>query len=379
MEFDKEEDVLGSLYALRGGLSAISAEYVRVRKADAEYHEELNTVADQAGGARYEAPKGTVEYAMWICNGGFDDELHRRYNQIQEKEIEDKSADYEDKIIDAHKNAVKKFVAMAVLILITGIILAALYFGIMLVEYDGKKGFDAILNINGYLILTGMCLCPPLAMLIASLVSMYQGIRYACSINRLKRELQEYQLKLQREIDEEHNRAETARKAIREYFKFLPQVKEEAREILGERNSVVKSSVKNCNAYYKALVAEFSPILDLRDWQHLDLVIYEIETRRADSIKEALQLVDRELQTERLERTMSEAAKSVCYTLQHGFRNLQHTIRSCCEEISDRLGAMSAQLESINNSVNIGNALQAQSNKMVAELLSNAQAVLVYD
>ncbi|MDE7379549.1 MAG: hypothetical protein K2N14_00725, partial [Clostridia bacterium] len=67
MDFEKSDNnILGELYALRGGLSAVSVEYDKARQADADFHEKLNTVADTAGGARYEAPQGTVDYYNWI-------------------------------------------------------------------------------------------------------------------------------------------------------------------------------------------------------------------------------------------------------------------------------------------------------------------------
>ena len=38
-------------------------------------------------------------------------------------------------------------------------------------------------------------------------------------------------------------------------------------------------------------------IKKLLDWSNLDLIIYYLETNRADTIKEALQLLDEEIRT----------------------------------------------------------------------------------
>lgn len=44
----------------------------------------------------------------------------------------------------------------------------------------------------------------------------------------------------------------------------------------------------------KALDNSYGDILDSRDWDKLDKIIYLLETHRADTVKEALQLIDRE-------------------------------------------------------------------------------------
>lgn len=41
------------------------------------------------------------------------------------------------------------------------------------------------------------------------------------------------------------------------------------------------------------LAVETFPLIDFRDWENIDLIIYYFETGRADDMKEALQLVDR--------------------------------------------------------------------------------------
>ncbi|MDE7453620.1 MAG: hypothetical protein K2N22_04350 [Clostridia bacterium] len=97
-----------------------------------------------------------------------------------------------------------------------------------------------------------------------------------------------------------------------------------------------------------ALKKRFDGLLDERDWKNLDLVIFYLETRRADSVKEALLLVDRELQTQRIEKMISMAAQQIDETLRMGFARLQSTLEVCFESISNQLADINTQLQALN-------------------------------
>lgn len=58
---------------------------------------------------------------------------------------------------------------------------------------------------------------------------------------------------------------------------------------------------------YSVLQKEYSSLLHERDWEYLDLVIFYLETGRADTMKEALQLVEREVQTQRIVDSVKQA------------------------------------------------------------------------
>ncbi len=166
----------------------------------------------------------------------------------------------------------------------------------------------------------------------------------------------------------------------------LPQNKERVRAILKEKDNRIAPISKSCNEFYMALAKRFNPLLDERDWAHLDLVIFELETRRADTVKEALQLVDRELQTERIQLTIVQATEQICYEIRRGFARLEATIVRCCEAICAQLAVMNVQLAGISeqlseltDSVNLGNALQAKANVTSSQLLSTVNHIRYYN
>ena len=78
-----------------------------------------------------------------------------------------------------------------------------------------------------------------------------------------------------------------------------------------------------CTGIYETLVKTYSGLLDPRDWGILDLIIWQLETRRADTIKEALQLADRETQTDRIVSTMQSASAAIAQSLEDGFTNMR--------------------------------------------------------
>ena len=78
---------------------------------------------------------------------------------------------------------------------------------------------------------------------------------------------------------------------------------------------------------------KYSRLLDERDWQYLDLIIFYFETGRADTMKEALQLVEREVQTQRITDKIEEATQRIV-----------DAIYTAASRISGQLGVISAQL-----------------------------------
>ncbi len=394
MELEKSEtDVLGSLYALRGGLSAISAEYDNVRRIDADFYEKLNCIADQAGGARDEAPKGTVEYGCWLVDGNFERLVKSRYDSISEQYIsDDKTDDWHSKISAYRRGAVKKFASMFLHLFITGLLLTGIICLVLYGSFDGETGAEAALRSTADKITLAILLLIPLATFIVSLTVMRKGINNAKSLKYAKRELLQYLNTVQQDRENEANKTRLARNEAQANIDKLPTVRNEAKKILAERNSVISVKVQSCTAFYRALSEQFNWLLDERDWQHLDLVIYQIETRRADSVKEALQLVDRELQTERIQRTIGVATQTIFNTLTCGFTRLQSSIDICCVKIGLNLCGVSdppdylptqikvqnTQLAALSDSVNVSKALMAKANVPSAQLFNEAHYAIQY-
>ncbi|MDE6474579.1 MAG: hypothetical protein K2L70_05720 [Clostridia bacterium] len=108
-----------------------------------------------------------------------------------------------------------------------------------------------------------------------------------------------------------------------------------------------------------ALKTTYSSILDIRDWENLDLVIYYYETGRADSIKEALQLVDLERRNNNLMNCIQQASNEISSSIKTGISELGSAMIQGFESLSAQINAQRIQtidalngLKSLNSKVN---------------------------
>lgn len=126
---------------------------------------------------------------------------------------------------------------------------------------------------------------------------------------------------------------------------MLPQTKRLAELEKDEHGKALQREVfDKTNPVYISLVQTYADLLDERDWQYLDLIIYYYETRRADSLKEALQLVDREKQTEMIASAVKAASSEICSSIHNAAQIMSVTIAECCKLICDNMNANTAAL-----------------------------------
>jgi hypothetical protein len=147
----------------------------------------------------------------------------------------------------------------------------------------------------------------------------------------------------------------------------------------------------------------YGDLLDMRDWCNLDIVLFSLETGRADSIKEALLIADKERQTERIVEAIEFAGKEICQTIETNFNKLQNNMVKCFSILSEQMslqtqtiikqiGGMKAQMVSLNDNINnsaeylseitsainMNNALLAKSNVTSATLAEDVKIVRNY-
>ena len=120
---------------------------------------------------------------------------------------------------------------------------------------------------------------------------------------------------------------------------------------------------ESCNALSDEL-AEKYPSISWRDWKYTDTLIYYFETGRADSVKEALQHLDREIQTNEIIKTIERSTNYIC-----------NTIRACTREITARLDRISEQLSEISFKQNIMIGQQALQTALMAKMASYSQSL----
>lgn len=119
---------------------------------------------------------------------------------------------------------------------------------------------------------------------------------------------------------------------------------QKALAIVSEDYEKVKSvSTKLSQEMYNALVAQFKSVLDIRDWEHIDLIIFNFETGRADTLKEALQQVDRRVQTDEIIEAIESAGSSIAATINVTMRELRSDLDKSFNRLSEQLAIQHAE------------------------------------
>ena len=163
-----------------------------------------------------------------------------------------------------------------------------------------------------------------------------------------------------------------------------------------EYNEAKSKIIHTVKVIYDVLTNEYSRTLDPRDWQNLDLIIFYYETGRADTIKEALQQVDRQRQLDTLVSAIQEATKSICRSIERTINTLKADINNCFSRLSTQLhnqhieqiqtlnsivssnAAVKESIKSIGESINLQNALLTKIEASSVQLVNDADYVLFY-
>lgn len=166
-------------------------------------------------------------------------------------------------------------------------------------------------------------------------------------------------------------------KIVAEY----PAWEEKAKQIVFQMEVEVNPMIDKCENLLEVLRKTYSFTIDERDWQYLDLIIFYLETGRADNMKEALVLVEREVQTQRIIDKIEEATQRICMT-----------IAAAAHRISRQLGVISAQLSVVTalqtvqlaqnsqmiKQIEFNNALIAKANTSSQKLMKDVAQVKSY-
>ncbi|MBQ4584831.1 MAG: hypothetical protein IJA82_01330 [Clostridia bacterium] len=130
------------------------------------------------------------------------------------------------------------------------------------------------------------------------------------------------------------------------------------------------ASVAFYKEFYPAFLAHFEKVLDPRDWCNLDLVIFILETGRADNLRDALIQVDGYRHTEAIVKAVSSASQAICRTIINEADRLQRAISTHVDTINSNLVAISKGQKALSDSLG---GINANINKQInATELQNA-------
>lgn len=204
------------------------------------------------------------------------------------------------------------------------------------------------------------------------------GIKHYAKRRELYDKISDYEraIKASSLMEEEYNLSKQA----------IPELEEKDNKAkLKLKTEPVKYLITS-NGIYDILVKEYSKLIDTRDWENLDLVIFYFETGRAKSMQEALQLVDRQRQNDRIVEAINEASYQVCNTINAGIEHIQNVVVGCAKVLSTQLDEIASQQKALGREISnlqisastMQNALKAKSNVSSNQLAEDIHQMRIY-
>ena len=152
---------------------------------------------------------------------------------------------------------------------------------------------------------------------------------------------------------------------------------------------ILPKSIAFIKSVKQAMLQESNGVISEYDWQNLDLLIFYLENGRADSLKEAYQLVDKQRQTDQIVSSIREASYHISSAINAGFNrlgalisgcfsNLSKQIQSNHREISDSISSLERTVKADNREMsarinNLNSTIMRESDRMVnAQEINNA-------
>lgn len=120
-------------------------------------------------------------------------------------------------------------------------------------------------------------------------------------------------------------------------------------EIISYNENLIKIYATQAKHTYLSLIQLFNTFLSEADWGNIDLLIFYLETGRADNLKEALQLVDRQRQTDQITVAISYATRQICSSIHTSMQRLGNSLSKSFSIISNQLASLQQELEKSNN------------------------------
>lgn len=316
----EKSEILASLYSVRAGISAISLEKA---KLDAQA-----SVLDKSRAQEKDL---------------------RSKETILSAELEKLQADLRQQEKTSEKKAEKNCWTLTVLIpsflssLLGFLAPVLIYIVAWIVEFFhqiGSNEYTALYNfafINGgmrrwwYIFVLSLAAAIfVIAFITLSVINRKENRKYFSELQS-----QEAKIRLERETTANsiNDKKAKAKKVACEITRTQAQVSAAQTELILLKNIAAQMSA----TFYASLVQAFKNVLDPRDWQNIDLVIFYYETGRAESMKEALQQVDRQRQNENLIKAVRDASSQISMTISHSIDGLRAEMKQCFGSLSQQL------------------------------------------
>lgn len=383
----QKENVLGNMYGLRAALSVISKNYDEIQAAEAQAEKNYKQLDsdERAANEKLEASKNFYSFAKHNLNYcksnllkgaiGFVItavltavfivillKLENSYN-LTDKMTYISGAIFGISLFNIAliiNHVFSKSYSLSRFLLIITCVLAVVGSIATVIVFLYIESEISVGVAYGGLAFGGFVVCVLLAFSFIIAIMKYLSGCLSCNVKKQHKE---------KELDDAYLKYNAATLAF----------KNERKSIAENRKRAIAPCVENVNTMDAMLKSAYKGILDERDWENVDLIIYYLETGRADDIKEALQLVDRKLQTQRIENLICDATQCIVDTLNNGFRNMQQALAIVYNGLSEQLSGISSQLSQINSNTfsaaAMNQALLAKANVTSSQMINELRTL----
>lgn len=347
MACTQKQKLINDLYTLRGGLSLILTEKDKIDKINSDFELQKHKIKQK--------------------NFKYDIELDKAYDELSDNELSqirysvggiERDYNYEQfmQICEFESNKAINYFDINFVGFLIGILVPILLIGLAAYNlYVIASGITLIiLGFNIGKIFLGII---ALIAIIVTIILIWVSIDcelYSVSINSI--------------IELINKRKK--RKLFTKYLKITPKIRSQILIIEKNRINAISPFIDKALDIYDMLYDEYNTLIDNRDWQYLDLIVFYIQTGRADNIKEALQQVDRRIQTDTIIDAVNHATKEICNTIRVEIRNLKETIANRLDLIISQNSTLVAQ----NNVIITQNEIQ---NALIAKMAYSSQQIMV--
>ena len=177
------------------------------------------------------------------------------------------------------------------------------------------------------------------------------------------------------------------KEAYKANLKRLMADKEKAEAVYNKAKAtyekVYSESYPVAKILFESLLVSYNETLRARDWKYVDLVIHYLDSERADNKKEALLLVDKQVQNDDIVRAINNATAEICgtirtvgdlirYDMDRHFSNLSTQIARQHESLIDSIGSLGGNIATTNERLSQINNSQNMQNVLLAKISTNS-------
>ncbi|MBQ7761085.1 MAG: hypothetical protein IJ400_03410 [Clostridia bacterium] len=217
--------------------------------------------------------------------------------------------------------------------------------------------------------------------IIIPIIAIYDAVQ----CGKMKKELKQLasQLRTDTQIEEEWKNSEEyirLTKAIEEVEIKIADCESEKKlfyddkvKRIESKEAIIKETCDCSISLHNALISEYSSTLDQRDWSNIDLIIYNVETGRADTLKEALQQVDNYRNTEKIVGAIKTATQAICNTISMEQDRMIRLVNNCTDAVNSRLSTIDSSVKDLIKNDEMQYAMQRKAKLTSDELVKEVK------